>query len=107
MWATIWRFFATRAATGWALALGLALAGAAWQAYDYRGDKIRDLKAALKDCQGSPEQARIVDELRKAIDEHAQIESDKRAEDIRSLPNDCYYLDEPSPLSKLHSNEED
>lgn len=102
MWGTIWRFFATRAATGWALAAGLALAGAMWAAYDHRGDKIAELEHALSVCQGSSEQDRIIGELRDAIDQNAQNEAQRRAEDIEALPDECYYLDGPSPLGRLY-----
>lgn len=107
MWATISRFTATRAATGWALALGVAAFSAAWYAYDYRGDQIADLKLALAVCQGSEQQAAIIDDLTKRLNEANQKKAENDIEALKALPDDCYSLDGPSPLERVRAPAQD
>lgn len=101
MWVAISRFAATRAATGWALALCLAVAAGAWYAYDARGDEIARLKLELAVCQGSEQQAAIIEDLTRRLNQANAKQAEDEIESLKSLPNDCYRLDDPSPIDRV------
>lgn len=101
----IWRWLATRAASGWIAAAGIAGAGALWFAWDHRGDQIADLTIELQDCRGSAKQAGQIKRLVERVQEQAQKEANSQIEKLDRLPGeDCYLLDGPSPLDELLSN---
>jgi len=107
MWIRVAAFLATRAATGWALAIGLTIAGGLFWQFHHRGDTINKLKSELVQCRGTSRQAEAIERLTRKVTEQAEEKSHDQIEAIKAIPNDCYYLDDPSPLNRVRDNEND
>ena len=67
----------------------------------YHFIKVSGLEKDLAECEGSPKQQQLIDKLTQELNEASQREAQKIEEIIEALPDDCYYLDGPSPLNDV------
>lgn len=97
----IWKWLATRAASGWIALAGFGLLTTAYVAYDLRGDKIVELERDLRECEGNPRQTRAIEKLSEKVTEQLQERADDEIDRLKAIPDGCYRLDGPSPLNDI------
>lgn len=97
----IWKWLATRAASGWIALAGFAALTTAYVAYDLRGDKIVELEHDLLACKGNARQTRAIEKLSEKVTEQLQEKADDDIDSLKAIPDECYQLDGPSPLNDI------